>query len=231
MTAIRPRINQVEELTRGIPLPFAPLALAHLRLIAETLLTVWTSLLADQAETLASGDEPEVTALIETRLNKLTATDRSWSQIVVHVARGAEAMNFNGAHLEKRPDLSIYLTDHDPQFPVIVECKIVDAPNGRDVASYCDNGVSRFVNGDYAWAKSEAFMMAYVRDASIVDETLVPHLKAKAKAKKDPFNLEHIDLAAAKSMLQSRHGRGFQYVGSATTPGPIVICHVWVSTQ
>src|SRR5690348_9151752 len=122
MSSIRPRINQVEELTRGIRLPFSPLAAAHLRLIADTLILVWTELLSDHPKTLSTGDEAEVTALVEARLNQQRAIDLAWSQIVVHVVRGAETVSYDGSHIEKRPDLSIYLTDHDPQFPLIVEC-------------------------------------------------------------------------------------------------------------
>lgn len=226
MTSVRPRINQVEELTRGISLPLEPLAAAHLGFIAGTLQRVLAQIAAAHPQTVATGEEVEITSLMEIRLNKHRAEDPAWSQIVVHVVRGAEAMNFDGASLEKQPDLSIYLTDHDPQFPLVVECKIIDKPSGKGVDTYCRQGLSRFVAGEYAWAKSEALMMGYVRDNSTLDAALVSYLKVRSAGGKDPFHAIDID-TADQCIVRSRHSRRFTYVSGGGAPGPIAIYHVW----
>jgi len=59
---------------------------------------------------VTSGIEAEVNALMEARLNTLIEEDLLWRQLVLCVARGKESLNFDGSHLEKRPDLSIYLS-------------------------------------------------------------------------------------------------------------------------
>ena len=51
---------------------------------------------------------------------------------------------FDGSHLEKRPDLSIYLSNRTQHFPHVVEAKILDGGKTRTVAAYCDHGLLRF---------------------------------------------------------------------------------------
>src|SRR5712692_5576956 len=114
LSRVHPREDQVAELTRGQSLPLAPLHEIHLMFIAEVLSRAWNDLLVDRRSILLSGGEPEINALIETRLNTLLDEDELWSQLVRAVARGRETISYDGSHLEKRPDLSIHLTDRSP---------------------------------------------------------------------------------------------------------------------
>src|ERR1035441_2300250 len=138
LSRVYPREDQVAELTRGQSLPLAPLHEIHLMFIAETLTRAWNDLLVDRRSTLLSGREPELNTLIETRLNALLEEDQRWSQLVRDVARGKETLSYDGSHLEKRPDLSIHLTDRSPSFPLIVECKLIDAPSRKKIDLYCE---------------------------------------------------------------------------------------------
>lgn len=65
--------------------------------------------------------------------------------MVRSVHGGSNQMNFDGRFIEKSPDLLIDLTDEEAIFPVIVECKIVDASSDRTVRPYCEKGIDRFV--------------------------------------------------------------------------------------
>ena len=67
--------------------------------------------------TVASGSEAEVTALMESRLNMMIEQDTFWRQLVFCVARGKESLSFDGSHLEKCPDLSIFLSNRTLQSP------------------------------------------------------------------------------------------------------------------
>ena len=62
---------------------------------------------------------------------------------------------------------------------LFVECKPVDAahPPGGD---YCDAGLIRFVNGDYAWAMQESLMVGYVRDGRTIKSHLHPAIATRA---------------------------------------------------
>ena len=233
--AIRPRPDQIAELTRGLLLPVPEVSSVHLEVIAEGLLRAFGDVRAQSPSTVASGSEAEVTALMEARLNRMIEEDPLWGQLVLCVARGKESLSFDGSHLEKRPDLSIYLSNRNPGFPLIVEAKIMDAVSSKTETLYCQNGIRRFVEGEYAWANHEAFMVAYVQDGSSIDTKLTPFLySAMSKTPPGyqtetlPTVIEHPDA----DLAHSRHGRIFVYPDApslSSGPGPISVWHLWLS--
>lgn len=233
--AIRPRPDQIGELTRGLALPLPEVSDFHLEIIAEGMLCAFDEVRTNNPFTVASGSEAEVTALLESRLNTMIEQDPFWQQLVLCVARGKESLSFDGSHLEKRPDLSIYLSNRNRGFPLILEAKILDASTSKTEALYCDNGLRRFVEGEYAWGNREAFMIAYVRDGSSIGAKLTP-LLSDAMTKTPPNYLVE-DLPAAvgsgsADLARSRHGRNFVYSGPpspAQQPGPISVWHLWLS--
>lgn len=234
-TAIRVRPDQVAELTRGFQLPLPAIEADHLTIIAEHLFRAFNEVRAQSPGTVTSGVEAEVTALMEARLNTLIEEDILWSQLVLCVARGKESLSFNGSHLEKRPDLSIYLSNRARSFPLIAEAKILDSASARTEALYCDYGLRRFVEGEYAWANREAFMIAYVRDGSTIDTTLKPFLAGAMTRIPCDYLVEELPTRAgndSSDLAHSRHGRVFVYTNQkppTDQPGPIVIWHLWLS--
>ena len=143
-------------------------------------------------------------------------------------------MSFDGSHLEKRPDLSIYLSDRTRRFPLVVEAKIVDAAHAKTVASYCDRGLLRFVEGEYAWANREAFMIGYVRDKSSIDAKLIPFLANANVLNPAKYLVEEyaVDVGpAAVEFAYTRHGRNFVYSRQVppNSPGAILVWHLWLS--
>ena len=236
MTAstVQPRLDQVAALTSGSRLPMSAIADIHLQILAEGLQEAFDDLRVGESATIATGDEPEVTALLQARLNRMIEENVLWGQLVLCVVRGGESISFDGSHLEKRPDLSIYLSDRTRHFPLVVEAKILDGGNSRTVASYCNYGLLRFVKGEYAWANREALMLGYVRDGSSIDTTLRPRL-AEAKDLNPPgYLVEELPARIVSGSLDlsyTRHGREFVYACQAppNSPGPISVWHLWLS--
>lgn len=231
-----PRGDQIEELTRGVKLPLAPLNDNHIVIIAEMLAEAWKHLLQSQRQTLLAGNEAEINALMETRLNIALEKTQPWSILVSNVARGKETSSFDGSHLEKRPDLSIQLTDRNRNFPLVVECKIIDHSSQQTVKLYCNNGIVRFVLGEYAWANREAFMLAYVRDGSSIKSSLTPLLRKSQKSNPDPYCTEKVPVSANPLTLDlacSRHSRNFHYLSGLPNniPGPIDLWHLWIGAK
>ena len=233
-SAVQPRLDQVAELTRGARLPMPAIADVHLEILAEGLQEAFDDLREREPATMASGDEPEVTALLQACLNRLSDENLLWAQLVLCVVRGGESISFDGSHLEKRPDLSIYLSDRTRHFPLVVEAKILDDANAKTVASYCRHGLLRFLEGEYAWANREAFMLGYVRDGSSIDTKLKPYL-ARAMALNPPEYLVeelpvHVD-SEALDLAYTRHARDFVYTSQVVpnSPGPISVWHLWLS--
>ena len=64
-SAIRLRPDQISELTRGLELPLPEIEIEHLEIIAEGLLRAFNDIRASAPLTVASGNEAEVTALME----------------------------------------------------------------------------------------------------------------------------------------------------------------------
>jgi hypothetical protein len=226
------RPDQIAELTRGVQLPLAMIDQEIMKIIAEGLERAFDEVRTDAPATVATGSEAEVTALLEARLNSLIGEDALLGQLVLNVARGKESLSFNGVHIEKRPDLSIYLTARNRNFPLVVEAKIIDAASGKTEVLYCQNGVSRFVEGQYGWGGQEAFMLGYVRDGSTTSTKLTPFLAPPSQGAKTYFTVfgPHSLTGGLHDRAQSRHSRGFAYIHQQPpdhTPGPIDIWHVW----
>ena len=219
-----PRDYQIAELTRGADFPLPALKSRHLKIIAEFFVRAWEGLLETQKQVMRTKEEPEINSLMESRLLFFLDEDREWSTLVSSVSRGKESLSFDGSSLEKRPDLSIFLTGR-PRFPLVIECKLID--NKAKVALYGNEGLTRFLNGEYAWYAREAFMLAYVRDGSTIGNCLTPHLVARRNSAPDPFLTEQLPQTVklpSQDLAQSRHGRRF-----LNNPGPIAIWHLWLS--
>ena len=229
----RPRQDQVEALTRGVRLPLEPLAEEHLEVIGEGLRQAFEDVRQQVPGTADTGDEPEVTALMQAQLNGPMAAGSLWGELVLWVGRGSESVSFDGRHLEKRPDLAIMLSGAERRFPLVAEAKILDAASSKTIGLYCRKGIRRFVDGEYAWGNGEAFMIGYVRDGSSIDATLTPFLSAAAGSHPDPYAVEalpvHVD-ADGCELARTRHGRKFVYAGQPppNSPGPISLWHLWL---
>jgi hypothetical protein len=234
-----PRPEQVAELTKGIKLPLPALDDEYLLIIAESLAKAWGQLLNRPNNKLIEKDEPYITALLEARLIHMRDEDPLWEMLVSSVSRGREMISFDGSHLEKRPDLSLTLTQNNRAgFPLIIECKILETKS-KPVGLYCKNGLRRFKIGEYAWYDRQAFMLAYVRDNSRIATTLRPYLAEHQEKSPDVFDSEQLPEAVEPlekkdiDLARSRHRRKFQYNESRqpNKPGPIVIWHFWASLQ
>jgi len=224
-----PRVDQVKELTRGLRLPMPPLAVIHLNIIVETIRIALLGLVGEHGGALAKKQEIELNALLQARLNGMRGVEKLFGQIVACVIRGGESVSYNGKHLEKRPDLAIYLTSRHANFPLLLECKIIDSPNGRGIDLYCVQGIQRFVDGQYGWANTQCLMLAYVRDGSSVESALTPYLEMTSAKIPDPFRTEALPKLVNKSTLQSKHSRVFKYTEKRhDLPGSISIYHMWI---
>lgn len=231
--ALLPRPDQISELTRGLDLPLAAIDDIYLHIIADGVSQAFEDIRITTPTIVATGDEAEVTALLEARLNRMIEEDKVWRQLIAAVVRGKESLSFNGEHLEKRPDLSILLSARALRFPLIVEAKIIDATKGENL--YCSQGLRRFLDGEYGWGGREAFMIAYVRDGTTIASRLQPYLAKSTWA--THYSVEDAPAAFAVcgcDAARSRHGRSFLYshlTPPANEPGPIALWHLWVDAS
>ena len=238
--------------TLGLPperyhLPHPRLGLRVILLVRRVILRAF-ELLREEGFNLAAAKEDQVTtALLNTIENDLRQTGevRGFNKHTFEsVRRQVQCENFDGSRLNKTPDVYFKLTDYESsrdavlsvQDGLFVEAKPVDSEHpvgGR----YCDDGLSRFVRGDYAWAMEEAMMLAYARDGRTIAKHLVPAMKeasrmAALKTKQLPTPLTVAGVAAtpfAEAIHVSRHRREFPWPHGKGKATPVEVFHVWCS--
>jgi len=233
MSKIHPRIEQMSLLTEGIStLPLTAIHYKHKIIVTEVLSEAWNEIIGLNKINMLKMDEPEITSLLEIQLNKIIGLNPIWGMLVSSVVRGREMVSFDASHLEKKPDLSIIFHGRSANFPLIIECKIIEV--SKTVNLYCRDGLSRFIAGEYAWYAKEAMMLAYVKDKSTLSSSLIPQLIKHQKKETDTYSTCKLPASIIKTKLnlkESSHQRSFGYIGGCTSDKPDEICiwHLWLN--
>ena len=226
-------------------LPHPRLGLPVILLIRRVLLRAF-ELLREQNFQLAAASEDEITAalrsVIDNNLRESGNVAGFSKRTYEPVVRQGQWANFNGAVLTKTPDLCFKLRDDNseprpiiPEFNALfIECKPVDATHPAG-GKYCDDGLIRFVRGDYAWAMQEGMMLAYARDGRTIAGHLLPAMSEKPRlillATAQLPELCSIPAAAACQLAEavhtSRHRRSFPWRDGKGFATDITIYHLW----
>lgn len=191
---------------------------------------------------LSAAKEDEITRqlhwILENRLltrEEVPGFDR---RRIKNVIRAPEVTNHDGKHPAKRPDLVLFLLrreflpiihSHDGLF---AECKPIDRdhPIGSD---YCDGGIMRFVNGDYAWAMQEGLMVGYVRDGRTIGGDLAGALASERRhtvlGSPNAPSMVRVSptVTPCEPLHATVHQRSFMWPGNFGTAGEIRIFHSW----
>lgn len=233
--------------TLGVPvaafeLPHPPLGLPVILIVRRVLLKAF-ELLHDRGFSLAQEKEDRITAalyaVIENDLRQSGAVLGFSRRTFDRVVRHTQTANFDLSKLAKSPDLWFKLRHDDEPRPVLathdglfVECKPVDADHAAG-GSYCQDGLIRFVRGDYAWAMPEAMMIGYARAHRTVLGHLVPAMSdpsrlATLKTEVLPSPVAQSERSdRAETLFWSRHRRGFPWPSGKGPATEIVIYHSW----
>jgi hypothetical protein len=226
-------------------LPHPRLGLPVILLIRRVLLRAF-ELLREQNFQLAAASEDEITAalhsVIDNNLRESGNVAGFSKRTYEPVVRQGQWANYNGAVLTKTPDLCFKLRDDNseprpiiPEFNALfIECKPVDATHSAG-GKYCDDGLIRFVRGDYAWAMQEGMMLAYARDGRTIAGHLIPAMNEKPRlislATTQLPEICSIPAAAicllAEAVHTSRHRRGFPWRDGKGFAMDITIYHLW----
>src|SRR6266516_2434854 len=236
-------LRMFEESKEGIRLPHPALSLRSHLIVEAAICAAW-ELMTNQGRTgfdLRTTDEDTVTHELYERLYDEVfdkgVVDGFDREVFASVRREPKVRNFNGSNLDKMPDLLVEFIDRpagvmNSQHGLFIECKPVDKQHPAGSA-YCDQGLIRFVRGDYAWAMQSAMMVGYAREGY----SLVPKLlEAIASNRKEPiptsFSPETCPCtratASAEQVAISKHQRTFNYIEDNSSAGIIVIRHLWL---
>jgi len=143
----------------------------------------------------------------------------------------AEAVNFDQTKKSKRPDLVAYLclraNVQPSQDGIFIECKPVDATHPL-LSDYCDEGIKRFIVGDYAWAMTEALMVGYNTVHPKPSEALANPLSKRTKTLLPIGKPSDCKIGTHKPPVAiTRHKRIFSLNGRKATA--ITLRHLWLA--
>ena len=136
------------------------------------------------------------------------------------------------------PDLVLILLKRDnlrvlpSQDGLFVECKPVDGKHAVG-AHYCDRGICRFVDGEYASAMQEGLMVAYVRGGRTITKDLSPVLTDPALHAKRGFPSTPTKIPSApirdcgEPLHVTTHRRNFTWPGDQGPACEIRLYHSW----
>lgn len=174
-------------------LPHPPLGLPVVFVVQRAIERAFELLRAKGAAQLAKLQEDKVTialrAVLENILLESGEVDGFNSEIFTKVDRQHRSANYNGEKLDKEPGMRFCIRDDSrkqilrSEDGLTVECKPVDARHGPGT-DYCDRGIQRFVDGDYAWAMQEAIMIGYIRDGRTICGNLLPVMEKESSIRK-----------------------------------------------
>lgn len=127
----------------------------------------------------------------------------------------------------KRPGVSPDSAAYDGLF---IECKPIDRKHPIK-KHYLDNGLSRFVNGTYAWAMQDAMMLGYACKGATLSNKLIPEISkpASQESLKMIGSLTRCDGdIAILNRCETHHNRDCIYQHTGEKAGPIRVRHLWL---
>lgn len=226
-------------------LPHPRLGFPVVLLVRRVLLRAF-ELLREQQYNLAAATEDAVTkelrSAIENRLRQSGEVQGFSRRTFEFVVRQGQWENYNGTVLSKAPDLFFKLRDDEgrrmgvrSEFDgLFIEAKPVDSTHSVG-SKYCDDGLIRFVRGDYAWAMQEAVMLAYARDGRTIADHLIPAMTETKRMR----SLATIQLPEgspspaatacpeAEAVHTSQHHRDFLWPDGKGPAAKITVYHFW----
>jgi hypothetical protein len=223
-------------------LPHEDFPVSTQRVVVKAFQAAWSELRDRAGEELATSEEDRITADLEYCLNRIRE-DRGHpsgfrATLFQSVVRGPEVMSYDGLQVKKKPDLVVRLCSRRttsiplPAYRALfVECKIVDG--SHPISDYGKKGLARFVDGRYAWSMPSAMMIAYTRGDYSVAGSLSGFLE-KHRGKADPYRTRSLPAevkALGGAVFVSKHGRAWTFPKTNRSPGPIVVLHLWLSTD
>jgi hypothetical protein len=212
-------------------------------IILHQVLVCALEILSADGQPLATMHEDPITSalqrVIENRLRQTGEVSGFRAPFFERVTRQHECDSFDGSRQRERPDLFFGIRPDDTfrariqsdQWGVFAECKPVDADHfaGSD---YCEKGLARFIQGNYAWAMQDALMVAYARDERAIASHLVPAMTSRGylnlQGVVDPLPWEGCESGEHYEALHaSTHARLFEWSGGRGQACPITIYHSW----
>jgi hypothetical protein len=152
------------------------------------------------------------------------------------ISRHSGATDYTGTKLKEEPDLYFKLKPAQnvrvlpTEYAIFTECKPVDATHAAG-SRYCDDGLNRFVDGEYAWAMQDALMIGYVRRRTIAGHLTPamrqPKRRQKLRVTSLPTIIAGSPVPHAEALQVSTHRRSIEWRWNKGPASAIRIYHSW----
>jgi hypothetical protein len=223
-----------------VKFPHRPYPKATLRVVEKAIAEAWRIIRDNPGAgfNIVTADENRITRELRTcLLNQVLdgSAVPAFTSKTFDVNRGSEFESYDGTHLQKKPDLHFAIRRDVPRIlrsadGLFVECKPVDADHPV-VGDYCDKGIIRFVNGEYAWAMSIGYMVGYAKTGYALPDKLKKAVNARKKVLKHDGQVRPCPDTKAKGYTQhphiTIHKRGFRFPITNAKATAITLRHLW----
>lgn len=221
-------------------LPHPPIAFPIILVVRNAVIQVLDALRAQKTIDLGQLKEDEITVALHAGLEEQRRNGNIQgfdTNTFERISRQHQADNYSGTTLKKEPDMLFPLRDDlrkniiPSKDGLVVECKPIDKKHPAN-EHYCNKGIQRFVNGEYAWAMQESLMLGYSRDGRSIPTHLLPVMKKDENLRKlrtiqQPIKLLSSVCPRSDDLYISQHERNFQWREKKGKATPINIYHSW----
>ncbi len=221
--------------------PHPPLDIRIILVAEQAIRKAWQILKVEPPEglNLSNAIEKDITIALLDIIEKLRAAkivDGFNNEVFETLTREGNIVNYDGMHPDKEPDLIFRLIEirsntEKVQDGIFVECKPIDK-NHPVGSTYCKNGLTRFLNGDYAWAMQSGMMIGYANKAYTISPKLTTPLnnnKKEYNTKKEPYICPRSQKLNDKPAVYiTRHERTWRYPQNGSKAPNIQIRHLWL---
>ncbi len=211
------------------PYPYKCWEKTFLRCVNLAISKAWQKI---PTKSLTKLSEDKITVKLQAALNRLMGSEEEPGFNCCRfqtITRGEDLCNYNGRSINKQPDLVIRRIERKAgidtiQDALFIECKIID--RNKTSLQYIEEGMYRFVCGDYAWAMPHAMMLGYVKNNRQLPQDL------QASFRRSRNNTVRSCCPKRYStflcMCCTVHGRGFKH-DEYGDPGDIQLFHIWLT--
>lgn len=215
---------------------------SFLAVIQNVLSYAWRVLLkeiSEDGESICNAHEDAITERLYMILDRIYTDEPELIEgfaLFETPVREGNVRNHKGDRLDCQPDLTFrpirgrVALRSSVMSAIFVECKPIDSrhPIG---STYCKEGISRFVKGDYAWSVDRAIMLAYVRNICALPGGLSYVLNQEEEARnyqlvKKPTLIG--DTSEGESVYSTIHNRAL--LGSIGL-AQITLHHLWLKPE
>ena len=224
------RVELLNFYTKNSVLPNDEVIEDDIHLLLEIITQAFESIKESNTRYISDNEET-LNSQLQMSFTDLVSKNVELQRRIESISEEPLSINFDATRLKLRPDFVILLRDSDQfSLSVTLESKIVDETK-LSLRNYCNNGINRFVTGNYAWDVTKAIMIAYMRDDSTIRTRLTTHLQEGNPLNSVKFAVKEMPTVVSEvkgDVSYTVHDRKFKYIHrpKSERPGPITLCHV-----